>query len=251
MAFNNTNNNNNREYSPIVYSAYTTGNKDGIDPSQLNYSFVNRLLKVAIAPLKTDTGNDIVYDHQNEAVVWLTHTKARTLYEEIEKVIRGDISNGGVPTGSDGLIRFSDGKEFGIDGFCLVINKLNSSTGEVQSSYMYQFKKKHHYGVENFDPKDSSHKKVYYDMTEIDQLKDLLMDYYKAMSGGTAYAIMDYQRFDTNRTNTKIDLIMSKLGVEYKSGMTSRASSSQQSYFSKEDSEGGRSMRSSTMEELE
>ncbi len=249
MAFNNPNNNsNNNEYSPIVYSAYATGNSEGIDPSQLNYSFVNRLLKISISPLKQDNGNEIAYDHQNAAVVWLTHTKARTLVKEIKKVLNGEITNGGVVTGSNGLIRFSDGKELGIDGYCLIINKLNED-GEIQASYSYQFKKKHHYGVENFNPQDSSHKKVYYDLTEIDQLMDLLTDYSRAMSGAMAYSVLDYDRRETGRFITKIDLIMSKLGVEYKTGMTSR--SSQSSFFSKNDSDQGRTMRSSTMDDLE
>ena len=249
MAFNNADNNSRNNNGPVVFSSYNAGNSTGMDPSSINYTFINRMLKIAIAPLKQDNGSEIAYDHKNEASIWITHTKARTLLKEIRRVQSGEIKNGGVNSGKDGLIRFCNGEEFGIDGQCLVINKLNEN-GEVLSTYMYQFKKKHHYGIENFSQEDSKHKKVYYDDTEVEQLCDLLEEYYKAMSGGPAYAIMDAQSFTQTRQETKLDLVMSKLGIEYRQGTTSR-SSSQQSFFNNNSSEQGRSMRSSAIEDLE
>lgn len=244
-------NNNRDEYLPVYYSKYGTGNAEGIDPSALSYSFYNRMLKLSISPLKMNNGDKISYDHDNAAVVWITHTKARMLYDQITKVLNGEISNGGVPTGTEGLIRFCDGKELGINNYCLIINKVNEN-GEVISSYAYEFKTHYHYAVENYSPKDSSHKKCYYDRIEIDQLLDLLKTYYEAMTGATAYSVMDGMRFNTNAQNTKMDLIMSKLGVEYKNGMTSRSSNG--SYFdnhSESNSTSGREIRTTTMEELE
>ena len=55
---------------------------------------------------------------------------------------------------------------------------------------------------------------------------------------------------NTNANNTKIDLIMSKLGIEYKTGMTSRSSSSR-SFFDNSDPSSDRSMRSATMDDLD
>ena len=69
-------------------------------------------------------------------------------YDQIQRVLSGEIANGGVPTGKDGLIRFCDGKELGVNNYCLVINKINES-GEVTSSYAYEFKSKYHYAVQN------------------------------------------------------------------------------------------------------
>lgn len=240
--------NNKEEYMPVYYSKYNTGNPDGIDPSALSYSFYNRMLKLSISPLKMTNGDKISYDHDNAAVVWLTHTKARMLADQIRKVLNGDISNGGVNTGKEGLVRFCDGKELGIKNYCLIINKVNEN-GEVLSAYAYEFKTHYHYAVENYDPKDSTHKKVYYDNIEVDQLLDLLESYYISMTGAVAYSVMDGMRFNTNSTNTKIDLIMSKLGVEYKSGMSSRSSSS---FFDTDhNTTNDRSMRSATMDDLE
>ena len=249
MALGNYDNNKKEQYMPVYYSEYGTGNAEGVDPSSLSYSFYNRMLKVSISPLKVNNGDRIAYDHENAAIVWLTHTKARMFHDQILRVLNGEISNGGVSTGKDGLIRFCDGKELGVSGYCLIINKVSES-GEVTGSYAYEFKSKYHYAVENYNPNDSSHKKAYYDQLEVQQLLDILHTYYLAMTGAQAYANMDAFRFVNNSTTTKIDLIMSKLGVEYKTGMTSRAST--RSFFdTTEPSPNDRSMRSASMDELE
>ena len=251
MALGNYDNNkkDKEQYMPVYYSEYGTGNPEGVDPSSLSYSFYNRMLKVSISPLKMNNGDRIAYDHENAAIVWLTHTKARMFHDQILKVLAGEISNGGVSTGKEGLIRFCDGKELGVNGYCLIINKVNES-GEVLSGYAYEFKSKYHYAVENYNPNDSSHKKAYYDQLEVQQLLDILQTYYVSMTGAQAYANMDAFRFVNNSTTTKIDLIMSKLGVEYKSGMTSRSAS--RSFFdTTEPSPNDRSMRSASMDELE
>ena len=251
MALGNYDNNKKDEYIPSYYSAYNTGNPDGVDPSALSYSFYNKYLKLSISPLKMNNGDKVAYDHDNAGAVWLTHTKARMLHDQIGKVLRGELSNGGVSTGKEGLVRFSDGKELGINNYCLIINKVNEA-GEVISSYAYEFKNKHHYAVENYNPNDSSHKKHYYHTLEVDQLLDMLKTYYEAMTGSMAYSTLDAFRFNLQSQNTKMDLIMSKLGVEYKSGMTSRSSYTSKSFFdTSESASSDRSMRAATMDDLD
>lgn len=243
------NNKRDKQYMPVYYSEYGTGNKDGIDPSALSYTFYNRMIKLSISPLKMNNGDKISYDHENAAVVWITHTKARMLYKAIQKVLSGEIENGGINTGNEGLVIFTNGKELGINNYCLIINKINES-GEVLSSYAYEFKSKHHFSVENYSSKDSSHKKYYHNELEVEQLLDVLKSYYEAMTGAMAYSVMDGMRFNSNSNNTKLDLIMSKLGVEYKTGMTSRSSSGR-SFFDNTDPSNDRSVRTATMDDLD
>lgn len=253
MALGNNDNNKKEQYLPVYYSDYKAGNAEGIDPSCINYSFYNRLLKISISPLKANNGNNIAYDHENAAEVWLTHTKARMLADQIRKVLAGEISNGGVTTGKDGLIRFTDGKELGIPNYALIVNKVDENCNVV-SGYAYEFKTKHHYAVENFDTKDAKHKKQYYNTLEVQQLLDLLEQYYLSMTGAMAYSVMDGLRFKTNETVTKIDLVMSKLGVEYKTGMTSRQTGYSGSYFDNKGISSNtqeRTVRTATMDELE
>lgn len=252
MALGNYDNNKKGQFTPVYYSEYNTGNANGVDPSSLSYAFYARMLKISISPLKMNNGDKIAYDHENAASVFLTHTKARMFYDQIKRVLNGEISNGGVNTGTENLIRFCDGKELGINNYCIIINKVNES-GEVVAAYAYEFKASHHYAIENYDPKDSSHKKHTYKSLEIEQLLDMLETYYKAMTGAVAYSVMDAMRFKTEETTTKIDLIMSKMGVDYKPGTTSRSSS--RSFFDNSDStpsnSNGRSVRTATMDDLE
>jgi hypothetical protein len=250
MALGNNYDNNKKEYIPAYYSQYGTGNAEGVDPSALSYSFYNRPLKLSISPLKMNNGDKVAYDHDNAGVVWLSHTKARMFYDQILKVLRGELSNGGVSAGTEGLVRFSDGKELGINNWCLIINKVNEA-GEVTAGYAYEFKNKHHYAVENFNPNDSSHKKHTYDKLEVEQLLDVLKSYYESMTGAYAYSVMEGMRFNTNAQNTKMDLVMSKLGVEYKPGMTSRSSYSKSYFDTSENTPSDRGMRAATMDDLD
>ena len=251
MALGNYDNNKKEYYTPTYYSQYGTGNEKGVDPSSLSYTFFNRMLKISISPLKLDNGGKVAYDHDNADSIWLTHSKARMFYNEIKKVLNGEITNGGVNSGDEGLIRFIDGKELGVNSYCLVINKIDSQSGQTNASYAYEFKTNHHYAIENFNPNDASHKKVIYKNLEVEQLLDMLKTYYEAMTGAVAYTVMDANRYETNRNNTKIDLIMSKLGVEYKSGMASRQSTSRSYFDTTQPSDNDRSMRKASMEELE
>ena len=70
---------------------------------------------------------------------------------------------------------------------------------------------------------------TYQDDVELDMLIIVLDEYIKAITGATAYTVMDMGRFDYSRINTKIELVMNKLGIESKS---SRQVSSE-SYFNK------------------
>ena len=87
MALGNYDNNKKEQYTPVYYSEYGTGNPEGIDPSALSYTFYSRMLKLSISPLKMNNGDKIAYDHDNAAVAWLTHTKARMLYDQIKRVL--------------------------------------------------------------------------------------------------------------------------------------------------------------------
>lgn len=252
---NNYDNNNKKYYEPTVYSPYKMSNTEGVDPSALSFSFFRNLLKVSISPMKQNTGDKIAFDHENAISVYLTHTKARMLASEIKNVMENSEStnNGGVPTGSDGLISFSNGKELGINSPCLIIRKIDAN-GNVLSSYVYQFKCAYHYSIRNFNESNSKHDRYFYDNIEVDQFLTLLDEYYRAMTGAIAYSIIDQQKYDTSRMNTKIESIAEKLGVSFKSNNTNYSNGGN-SFFnnttSSSSSAASSSSRHSTIEELQ
>lgn len=236
MAFNNQDNNKKKYYEPTLHSPYNTSNTDGVDPSALSYSFFNGLLKISMSPMKPGAKPDDynIWDHENAVSVWITHTKARMLLDEIEYVMNNldTVNNSGVNTGSDGLVSFSSGKELGASSPCLIIRKVNQETGEVMSTYAYQFKTSHHKVIRNFDPAHPTEFDSYvYANLEIEQLKTVLREYYVSICGAQCYANMYGGRYDTNRMNTKIGLIMDKLGIESSADYSSRSNRSNQSFF--------------------
>lgn len=197
---NSNQNGKNEVYSPTVYSPYKMSNTTSeIDPGSLNFTFWQKSLKISISPMKPSSDpSDISFDHKNAVDIYLTHTKARILYNEI-CLFQSDpdkYNSSGIPSG-EGLITISNGSEFGFDNSpCLVIRKINSENGKTTSSYAYQFKKDYHYSIRNFDESTGEFEKHLeeYQSIEIEQFKTLLMEYYTAMSGAMAFSVMEMNK---------------------------------------------------------
>ena len=261
MALGDYNNNNNRKYyEPIMYSPYGTSNTEGVDPSALSFQFYNGLLKITISPMKPNANpsDRNIWDKDNAVSVWLTHIKAKMLYDEIKYALANPDTcfNAGVTTGNEGLISFSTGKELGVSSPCLIIRKIQDD-GTVSSVYAYQFKDnyKNYKSVRNFDPANPSNYESHnYSNIEIDNLLELLKQYYESSGGAYAYSVMNGMRYDIQKNNTKMELIMEKLGIE-KPDYSSNKTSQKGSFFSNNAGREGvpsqQPSRSMTMDEIE
>lgn len=257
MALGNYNNNDDKKFfEPVVYSPYNTSNTDGVDPSALSFQFFRGLLKISISPMKPNAkqGDQSIWDHENAAAVYLTHTKARILADEVRAVMATDsINNSGVPTGSEGLISFSNGKELGATSPCLIIRKINNETGEVISSYAYQFKTTH-YSIRNFNPSTSKYDTMYHENLEINQFLTILDEYATAISGAQAYSTLYAFKYEIQKNKTKMELIMDKLGIESPQYGNSNSGGGT-SYFNQQHSAAASSsnttMREATFDSLE
>jgi hypothetical protein len=173
----NNNKNDKNKFSPSVYSPYKMGNADSVvDPSVLYATFWNNMLKLSIAPRKqTSNASDVAYDYDNAISVYLTHTKANMLFQEIAEYEKNpDLYNYSGVSSGQGLISISNGREFGVNSPCIVIRKINPETGAEDSSYVYQFKQDYHYSIRNYDPKTNEFDKIFYNKLEIEELKILL-----------------------------------------------------------------------------
>lgn len=234
---NNTDSNKKQFKEQEIYSVYNVGNENGVDPSALSYSFWNGCLKVSISPILSNPSEKRKWDHKNAAVVYLNHTAARVLKEEVTKVLNGTTENGGCKIGSKekvSLLTFSNGKEVGCPGYCLIIRSVDSD-GTILGTYVYQFKDSYYYGVTNFDAASSKFDKTKYKDIEIHQFLDMLEQYYLAMTKATAYSITSELKYDFSRINTKLGLIGESMGVEFK-GQDNKGGSGGTSYFDQEDS---------------
>lgn len=246
------NNKNNQDRKPVGFSEYTFANSEGIDPSRLVPSFWNNMLKLTISPKKNTGTEEIAYDYENSLSIYLTHTKARLLYNEICEFQANPkkYTNVGVNTGI-GLISLSNGKEFGIDTPCLVFRKIDAETGNVESSYAYQFKTDYHFTIRNYDQKENSFDRFYYDSIELEQFKSLLLSYYEAMTGSIGYSVMNQSYYGLSKQNEKLDAIADKLGIEFNTGYSNTKKSSN-SYFNNSNgsTSSSRSFDQSTIDDI-
>lgn len=213
------NNNEKKNYSPSVSSGYRFGNAEStIDKTCLSFSYWNKLLKVSIAPRKQTEDDSISYDYDNAGSVFLSHSKALILHDEIVKFLE-DYKEGkapanvGVSSGSEGLIYICDGKEFNAQGPCLVIRKIDES-GHSTSTYVYEFRRDVHASVINYTEKTAKFESKFYPQLEIVQFCNLLKSYYEAMTMAVAYSVQEANKYDTSRINTKLKIIGEKLGVD-------------------------------------
>lgn len=244
----NTNGKKNRD--PNTYSAYTMSNLEGIDPSRLSVEYWGKLMKIIITPKLANPTTNQTFDHDNAAIAFLNHTKARILANEIKEVVSGKKHNGGVSLNDGALLSFSDGKEMGC-GYCMILRKISAS-GEVMSTYVYEFNKEFHFGVANYNYQDGKFDKNYYDILEIEQLADCLEQYYLAMTNAIAHSVLNCGQYDYSRINTKINDICSNLGIDYSKAYNGgKGYEKSKSYFDKDGSKSASKTRTATIDELD
>lgn len=247
-SYNNNKNDRKVNNDPTVYSPYKFTNPDGVDPSALTISFWGSTMKVSISPKKATNNGDVSFDYENGISIYLTHTKARILAEEIRAFMNGKINSCGVDT-NKGFISISNGKEFGVDSNLLVIRSFDTENNKVSSSYAYEFKKNYHYAIRNFDEKTIDFEKAYYDNLEIEQFVTILEEYYKAMTYAISFTVLDQNKFNNSRMNTKLDSIATKLGVEYTN--KSSGNSGGGSFFNNREGNSSSSFKSGSIDDLD
>lgn len=232
------NNNEKKNYSPSVTSGYRFSNAESaIDKTALTFSFWNKLLKISIAPKKEIESDVVSFDYDNAGSIYLSHTKALMLYNEImiflEDYKAGNApKNVGVPSGNEGLIYICNGEEFNADGPCLVIRKIDEK-GHCTSTYVYEFRRNTHYTIKNYIEKTAEFDTNFYNELEIEQFANLLKSYYESMTMATAYSIQEAGKYDNSRMNTKLKIIGEKLGVDFtKQSYNEKSRATNVSYFS-------------------
>lgn len=216
--------NNKRDNSPQVYCPILFKNPDApSDPSELGFAYWKNLLKISISPkLDFKEGDKYVqYDHTNNAAIYINAMKAKIFAKEIREMLAnpGQLNSVSVPSGSTGLITFSNGVEYGLDNYVLVIRKLDEN-GKVNTSYSYNFQGKNYYtAIRNFDEVTLSYDKKYYELLEIEWFIELLEEFSKAQNYAVAYTVVDAMKYDVTRLTNRVESIMEKLGIQnsYKS----------------------------------
>lgn len=90
--------------------------------------------------------------------------------------------------------------------------------GSKDKEVRFNFSKDYYYSLNYSDYAKMKCDKVFHNNIEIHIIKNALREFANAMTGSYAYATLYYGRFDYSRINTKIDLVMDKLGIPKLSG---------------------------------
>lgn len=238
----NNNQNSNRNNIPdvSVYSNYRMNNAESqIDATCLTSRFWKGNLCLSIYPRK-NTGNDEVsFDMDNGITIYLSHTKARILKNELELFLKDPISYNanGVPSGS-AAVTISNGVEYGKNTPVLTIRKVNES-GDVVASFAYEFKSNYYYSIRNYDGKNFDSAYDDYRNLEVEQLITLLDEYIKASTNAIAFTVMDQRKYSAARTDAKLDAIAASLGVDLPKSGSNQKKYNNNSYFNNNSSNSG------------
>lgn len=238
MSLGNTYNNNqgsNKNDSNItVYSNYRMNNAESlIDQTCLTFRYWKQSLCIGIFPRKqTGNENDIAFDMDNGITIYLSHTKARILKAEIENFLRDPVAyNGsGVPSGQ-AAITISNGLEYGKNTPVLTIRKVDGETGNILSSFAYEFKTNFHYSIRHYDGKNFDTEYDDYRNIEIQQMITVLDEYIKASTNAIAFTVRDQSKFAESRTFNTLNAIAEKLGVELRGNSNGAKRFNNSSYF--------------------
>lgn len=230
MSYNSYSNNKNanKPYEPDVYTPYRFNNAESsVDKTCLTFSIWNRSLKISIAPRK-ENSEEVAFDMEKGVTVYLNHTKARILHDEIQNFLRDpDTYNGsGIPTGQ-GIITISNGKEFGSTNPVLTIRKVDE-LGNVVSCFVYEFKTDYYYSVRNYDGGMNFNKEFdAYRYLEIQSMLTMLEEYYKAMTYTIAYSVIEANKYNQSIITNRLNSLCEKMGIE-----TNRSSKAGSKYTS-------------------
>ena len=258
MSYNTYNNNQQQNTSKTpdmsVYSGYRMNNAESeIDATCLTFRYWKNSLCISINPKKNTNNGEVAFDMDNGITIYLSHTKARILKNEINLFLQDPVSyNGvGVPSGQS-VVTISNGSEYGKNNPVLTIRKLGEG-GIVVSSFAYEFKRNYHYSIRNYIG-SSDFDSVYddYQNIEIEQMVTVLDEYIKAATNAIAFTVMDQRKYSASRVENTINSIASALNVEVKSNSSSGKRFNSSSYFNNSSSETSNvSYGAATMDDLD
>lgn len=207
-----------KDYSPVTYSPVKLFNSQTkVDPSALNFAFWKGLLRISITPLKNKSEGSVAeLDKDNSIDIYLGPSKAKLFLQYMEEFRKSPdkFTNVGVGT-NKGIIYLTNGKdEFNTESLFLVIKLIDFENGSVLSCIAYEFNNDY-FGITNYVDGTTFDKNYDYSKyLELDMLIDVLTSYVNSCNYAIASSIIDANKYEMSRLNTKIASIQEKLGID-------------------------------------
>lgn len=206
-------NNNDRGPTCTTYSGISFSNPEStIGQTRISIGYFNKVMKVAIAVRNNGNSNNdyATYDNDNAVVVYVSNTKAKILYELIQRLKNDPNTHNVCVELKNGLMKISDGSEYGSSSPCISISYA-SEDGSVHE-VVYQTKEKFHTGAANYT--DGKFENIYFDDIELDTFAMALDEYYKASSYAIAATVWEANMYRHDYESNLIKSIAEKCGVQ-------------------------------------
>lgn len=257
MAYSYNNNFNNKDtnkpFEPNLYTPYRFNNAESsVDKTCLTFGIWKQALKIGIFPRKENT-EEVLFDMDNGLTVYLNHSKAKMLANEIRNFLRDpDTYTGSGVHSGQGVITISNGAEFGVHTPILVIRKLDD-TGNVVSSFAYEFKTNYYFSIRNYTGTTDFIKETdSYNNLEIEEMLTMLDEYCAAMTYMVAYSVMDANKYNDDRIMKRLNACAEKLGVEINRSSSSGSKfSSASNFFNNAGTNSHESYTSATLDDID
>ena len=220
MAFKSYNNN---DKTPVctTYSGISFSNPESeLGQTKLSIGYFNKIMKISIA-LRNNGGSNndyATYDNDNAVSVYVSNIKARILYHLIQKLINEPDTHNVCMELKNGLIKISDGTEYGVNSYCISISYA-SEDGSVHE-VVYQTKAGFHNGAVNYS--DGSYQSVSFDNLELETFAMTLDEYYKASSYAIAASVWESNMYRHEYEINLIKSIADKCGVQSSSNNSAK-----------------------------
>lgn len=234
MAFR-TYNNNDRTPTSTVYSGISFSNPNSdIGQTKISIGYFNKVMKISIALRTADDSNNYAsYDNDNAVVAYVSNVKAEILYRLIQQMMSDKDKHNVCVEVKNGLIKVSDGSEFGSPTPCISI--IYSTEDDAVHEVVYQTKADFHNGAINYS--ENKFDSVVFNDIELDTFAMALHEYYKASSYAVAATVWEAGMYKREYEVNLIRSIAEKVGVQLSSGNQNPARYNSKSFLS--GSEGG------------
>lgn len=220
MAFKSYNNN---DKNPVctTYSGISFSNPESsIGQTKLSIGYFNKIMKISIAARNNNGSNNeyATYDNDNAVSVYVSNIKAKILYSLIQKLINEPDTHNVCMELKNGLIKVSDGSEYGSSAYCISISYA-SEDGSVHE-IVYQTKEGFHTGAINYS--EGSYQSVAFDNIELETFMMCLDEYYKASSYAIAASVWEANMYRHEYEVNLIKSIAEKCGVQNNSSNSAK-----------------------------
>lgn len=206
-------NNNDKSPTCTTYSGISFSNPESnIGQTKISITYFNKVMKVSIAARNNNGSNNeyATYDNDNAVSVYVSNIKARILYLLIQKFKNDPDTHNVCVELKNGLIKISDGSEYGSISPCISI--LYANDDKSVHEIVYQTKVGFHTGASNYS--DGSYQMIKFDDIELDTFAMALDEYYKASSYAIAASVWEANMYRHDYEINIIKSIAEKCGAQ-------------------------------------